>query len=305
AFGEAWDLANFLWEDELSQRLVILFAKDYARAQHSLEMAELAGSAAFEILLTIVLAAVTGGAGAAVKIATTAGTKTQLMARLAQVGKLFDKVAELRRGKRPPRPKNLQSVKGSGSSLADYEVEGSAYSSSEPPKADKKPTRKTIQETHGTNRATWTVDEAGRPISVEATLDSTYGSTRSKEEKSLQRKAGGDARLPDDDGGHAIGHRFMSDQGEKNLFPQNSNLNRSAYKKMENEWADWADEGFEVQLKVELHPSGAERPTDIVAKYSVIDPATRKPVFKRRERFKNAPGESFERVAKADMKSYR
>ncbi|MAX86430.1 MAG: hypothetical protein CMI07_06055 [Oceanospirillaceae bacterium] len=36
--------------------------------------------------------------------------------------------------------------------------------------------------------------------------------------------------MADDDGGHIVGHRFMSDQGEKNLFPQKSNLNRGAYK---------------------------------------------------------------------------
>jgi hypothetical protein len=77
---------------------------------------------------------------------------------------------------------------------------------------------------------------------------------------------GGDARLADDDGGHLVGHRFMSDQVEKNLFPQNANLNRSAYKKRENEWADWTDEGFEVKLKVELDPPDSNRPTDIFFK---------------------------------------
>ena len=74
-------------------------------------------------------------------------------------------------------------------------------------------------------------------------MDSRYNTERSQIEKDLQQTVSGTARLADDDGGHIIGHRFMSDQGTKNLFPQNANLNRSAYKKKENEWADRLDWG--------------------------------------------------------------
>ena len=158
---------------------------------------------------------------------------------------------------------------------------------------------------YGTNEATWTLDESGRPISVEAKLDSTYSTERSRSEIDLQGKVGGEARLDDDDGGHLIGHRFMSDQGEKNLFPQNANLNRSAYKKMENEWADWTDEGFEVKLKVSLDPPGADRPTSIISQYEVIDPKTGDVVFERDHEFSNSPGESFERISKSDIKEFR
>ncbi|CAM3504848.1 DNA/RNA non-specific endonuclease [Parendozoicomonas haliclonae] len=297
-FSEAWDLARFLWEDERSKKLITRFAKDYARAQHSLEMAELAGSAAFEVLLTIILAALTGGVG----VIASAGSKTKLMEKLRKIGELFGDVERLNGKKKPPATTSITYQSGIGSSQLElYETEGSAYHTNEPPK----PARKTIKESYGTNTATWTLDEAGKPISVEARLDSTYDSKRSSEEKALQKNVGGDARLDDDDGGHMLGHRFMSDQGEKNLFPQNSNLNRSAYKKMENEWADWTSEGFQVKLKVTLHPPGSKRPTDIVAKYTVIDPATGKAVFKRRECFSNTLGETYTRVSKNDMKSFR
>jgi len=97
----------------------------------------------------------------------------------------------------------------------------------------------------------------------------------------------------------------MSDQGAKNLFPQNSNLNRSAYKTMENEWADWTDAGFEVKLKVKLDPPGAERPDNIIAEYEVFDPKTGDQVFERQHEFANQAGESFERVSKSDMSLYR
>ncbi|ROQ28849.1 DNA/RNA non-specific endonuclease [Gallaecimonas pentaromativorans] len=107
-------------------------------------------------------------------------------------------------------------------------------------------------------------DEQGRPISVEATLKSTHSGKRSSTESKLQGSVGGDDRLEDDDGGHLIGHRFMSDQGIKNLFPQNSNLNRGVYKTMENEWADWTKEGYEVRLKVKLDPKGSSRPETLL-----------------------------------------
>lgn len=167
------------------------------------------------------------------------------------------------------------------------------------------PTVTTITETFGSNEAVWTVDEKGRPISVEAKLDSTYNEARSTGEKKLQASVGGEARLDDDDGGHLIGHRFMSDQGVKNLFPQNANLNRGAYKKMENEWADWTAEGFEVKLMVELDPPGAERPKEVYAEYKVIDPKNGELVFKREHEFSNASGESFTRFSRKDMKEMR
>ncbi|WP_417358644.1 DNA/RNA non-specific endonuclease [Gallaecimonas pentaromativorans] len=159
-------------------------------------------------------------------------------------------------------------------------------------------------ETFNGNEAVWTVDEQGRPISVEATLKSTHSGKRSRTESKLQGSVGGDDRLEDDDGGHLIGHRFMSDQGIKNLFPQNSNLNRGAYKTMENEWADWTKEGYEVRLKVKLDPKGSSRPENIIASYSIIDPKTGKKIYKRRHNFSNKAGESFDRVKKNDMNNY-
>ncbi|TMP86801.1 hypothetical protein CWC05_09975 [Pseudoalteromonas ruthenica] len=166
--------------------------------------------------------------------------------------------------------------------------------------------KKTISDKQGKNEATWTVDEQGRPLSVEATLCETHtGCTRSSQEQSHQQQVGGESRASDDDGGHLVGHRFLKDQGLKNLFPQNSNLNRSAYKKMENEWADWTKEGFKVKLKVTLLPPGAERPTDILCEYEVFDSESEERVYKKDHRFNNKRGEKFDRVDKKKMKTYK
>ena len=72
-----------------------------------------------------------------------------------------------------------------------------------------------------------------------------------------QSTAGGSARRGKehvwgaDDGGHLIGARFGGDSGEINLTAQNSNLNRSSYKRMENEWAAHLKAGDKVYVHIE------------------------------------------------------
>uniref|UniRef100_UPI001CA4818C RHS repeat-associated core domain-containing protein n=1 Tax=Marinomonas lutimaris TaxID=2846746 RepID=UPI001CA4818C len=155
------------------------------------------------------------------------------------------------------------------------------------------------------NKATWKIDSKGRPISVEATLKATYHGKRSSEEKTLQREVGGEDRLVDDDGGHLVGHRFMSDQGEKNLFPQNSNFNRGSYKSMENEWADWTEAGYEVKLKVSLEPPNSTRPTDVISEYEVFDPISNKRIYKKEHSFSNQSGQDFKRISKENINKFR
>ncbi len=156
----------------------------------------------------------------------------------------------------------------------------------------------------GLNEATWKVDAQGRPVSVEAHLKETAGTgARSSAELKAQTTAG-KVGLDSDEGGHLIGHRFMDDQGAKNLFPQNANLNRSAYKSMENEWADWLASGKEIKLKIDLDPPGATRPDKIIAQYDVIDPSTGDAVFSRTHDFANQAGEIFERVPKSEMRAH-
>ena len=80
-----------------------------------------------------------------------------------------------------------------------------------------------------------------------------------------QASVGGDARRGKDhdwgpdDGGHLIGARFGGSPGEENLTAQSRNLNRSDYKRMENQWAEHLDNGDKVFVFVET--DGGERPT--------------------------------------------
>lgn len=153
----------------------------------------------------------------------------------------------------------------------------------------------------GNNQVTWTVDAQGRPTSASATLSDVQpkGSKRGNDELNAQDNVRGRG-VADDDAGHIIGHRFMGDQGERNMFPQNFNFNRSAYKTMENEWAAWIDAGATVKVNVALKGGTADRPDQVGVVYQVFDQSGKR-VFKNSELFDNAAGQVFDRVSRADI----
>nr|WP_295831436.1 DNA/RNA non-specific endonuclease [uncultured Azospirillum sp.] len=155
-------------------------------------------------------------------------------------------------------------------------------------------------ETVGRNTATWTLDERGRATSVRAKLSELAGESRSSAEKKMQGLVGKEG-IAGDEGGHLIGHRFMGDQGLKNLFPQNANLNKSAYKKLENEWADWIDSGYEVNVEIDLYPPGEKRPDNISVHYKVVDPKTGDELLSDGKDFPNKAGQVYNRVPRSDM----
>lgn len=161
--------------------------------------------------------------------------------------------------------------------------------------------RRVVPRSYKGNEAKWTVDSEGRPVSAEVHLTTdNAGVGRSAVEKQDQLDVG-HSGLETDEGGHLIGHRFMGDQGTKNLIPQDANLNRSAYKKMENEWADWLDEGKEIQARIDLSPPGADRPDAINVYYDVFDPDTGEVVYTNNHKFLNKSDEPFDRVPRSEM----
>jgi DNA/RNA non-specific endonuclease len=150
----------------------------------------------------------------------------------------------------------------------------------------------------GRNDVKWTVDANGQTVKAEATLREVFpGAKRSSAETKAQGQA-------DDVGGHIVGHRFVKDQGEVNLFPQNVQFNNSAYRKLENEWADWIKQGKEVQIDVQLSGGTAARPDTIDVFYKVVDPATGKTVYKDSANFANQAGQTFDRLPRSDIKTY-
>ncbi len=147
----------------------------------------------------------------------------------------------------------------------------------------------------GKNSITWTQNAAGETIGARATLNEVFsGASRSSAETVAQRTAAGRG-VDGDVGGHIIGHRFAKDQGIKNMFPQNANFNNSAFKKVENEWADWiTKKGGSVEAKVDLVGGSKARPDKVEVSYQLKD-ANGTVVHDIFESFKNQADQAFDR----------
>ncbi|WP_284285638.1 DUF6531 domain-containing protein, partial [Marinibactrum halimedae] len=94
-FEQAMDVATLIYDDPTLRQMIGEFTKDYVAAQHSLEWTEMAGGGVFEIILTIVLAAVTGGVGATVAMA----KNLRLLTHFKKVGELMLKFAEAQKSR--------------------------------------------------------------------------------------------------------------------------------------------------------------------------------------------------------------
>ncbi|MBB2802809.1 DNA/RNA non-specific endonuclease, partial [Xanthomonas arboricola] len=99
-------------------------------------------------------------------------------------------------------------------------------------------------------------DSDGRVDYVEANL-----SLVSKDRNGYQQCKAGNCGLPDDEGGHLIASIFDGPGERLNLVPMNANLNKGAWKSMENEWANALKNGKSVKVKIEpIYSGSAIRP---------------------------------------------
>jgi len=137
----------------------------------------------------------------------------------------------------------------------------------------------------------------GRPISERGTITEDFGSSTRGDNATDVGNLGSST----DDGGHLGAHRFYGDTPDEGIVPQAANLNRGAWKRMENEWADWVGKGYQVDYSVEIMPPGATRPDSFVVEYTVTNPATNDVAYRNFPMFDNAAGETFDRVSRGDM----
>jgi hypothetical protein len=154
----------------------------------------------------------------------------------------------------------------------------------------------------GRNEATITVDpETGRPESVQATISSDMGANPRGDNATAIGALGRDG----DHGGHLIAHRFMGDVPDEGIVPQAGNLNTGAWKKMENEWADWIAYGrtnrkqIEIEINIDVDPPGAVRPDHFYGDYTVYEigqDGSRTVLRTSPIDMANEPGQTFERV---------
>lgn len=122
-------------------------------------------------------------------------------------------------------------------------------------------------------------DESGRVSRVSGDLRLELG------ERTVHQTEVGRLGLPGDEGGHLIGARFGGTPEGVNLVPQNMNLNRSAWKRMENEWAAALDQGRQVKVDIQIRypPGGAGRPALFEVRYWIDGQLVKRT-------FRNQPG---------------
>jgi hypothetical protein len=166
-----------------------------------------------------------------------------------------------------------------------------------------------VQRTFGQNAVQWTRDAEGRLVSASAVLKEVFpGLTRSADEVAAQGRAAAKG-IDGDHGGHAIPHRFIGDQGDINMFPQNGvpvgaakNFNGSAFKTLENELADWVQAGATVKYDINFSDFVGDRPGTVAIEYKVFDNAGNE-VFRNGDVFDNAAGQVFSRMSRSEIEA--
>lgn len=145
-------------------------------------------------------------------------------------------------------------------------------------KAMNKPEPNTVYQVD--DNKTYRIDAEGRTGSAEATLAWTKN-----DRNTYQQCKAGKCGTSGDEGGHLIASIFNG-RGEKlNLVPMDGNLNKGAWKKMENTWASALKNGKQVDVKIEPSYTGSnKRPDSFTVTYQINND---RPV---REIFNNTPG---------------
>ena len=116
-------------------------------------------------------------------------------------------------------------------------------------------------------------DGKGRIIKAEGTLRLENG----VRDENAQRRAGGEDRLPGDQGGHLIGRQFGGSGGLDNLAAMKGELNQGEYKKLEMDLRKALENGHDVDVKVTSRFQGdSKRPSAFVVTYSIDGERTKK-----------------------------
>ena len=117
------------------------------------------------------------------------------------------------------------------------------------------------------NGYTYTLDDLNRTTRIEGDLVSNPAQGRSA---SAQLRAGGADRLATDEGGHFVGRRFNGPLDDFNHFAQDMNLNRGAYKALENSWERALRNGSSVSIDIATgYLENSLRPRSLKINYTI------------------------------------
>lgn len=145
-------------------------------------------------------------------------------------------------------------------------------------KAMNKPEPNTVYHVDGNK--TYHTDELTRTTNASASL-----SLSKNDRNTYQQCKTGKCGVTGDEGGHLIASIFNGPGEKLNLVPMDGNLNKGAWKQMENTWANALKDGRTVDVNIQPMYSGNNtRPDRVIVQYS-IDGG--RPV---NVDFKNSPG---------------
>ncbi len=114
----------------------------------------------------------------------------------------------------------------------------------------------------------FSLDENGDPHRIE--VPDLSIDARTPRSRSAQRNAGKPDRLPTDDGGHFIAHRFNGPRDAFNHFAQDASINRGKYRVLEQKWFDAKAKGKPVSLAMDIiYPKGSRRPDRLLIWYNI------------------------------------
>lgn len=231
------------------------------------------------VLSTVVAALATGGSAKAAGL-----SKVGITLKAEQAGELAASAGQkiptyLERIKKTGYNEDVPLVNGAkGVGQALREVEISSGNKGSWTKELNKPEPNTIYKVDG-NKA-YQTDSLGRVERVESNLSLTKN-----DRNTYQQCVAGKCGASGDEGGHLIASIFNGPGERLNLLPMNGNLNKGAWKAMENSWASALKQGQTVGVKIDPVYSGSSvRPDRFTVRYS-IDGG--RPVIID---FKNSPG---------------
>lgn len=268
----------------------------------------LAGGVAFEVLFTIVLTAVTMGAGLSVG----AASQVRHLRKFRKVGKLFMEFAEVaKKIARKARKKAARKSKGNAKDFKNLPFEEVDVKSDTKIKDSKgkgkNKSENDVIELEPGEKGSWNkklngklepnskykvgnylyeTDAQGRVSKVSGKLDLSNRDRNGYQQGKAGKTNGIKDGLDQDEGGHLIASIFDGPGEQINYAAMDGNLNKGAWKRMENKWASalksTPPKNVEVNINA-VYKEASKRPDKFVVEY-IIDGEPKVVVFK------NAPG---------------
>lgn len=262
-------LALLAWDDE-TRNMLVDFPGDYFSELSGVEQTRAVTRYGIDFLLIFV-----GGIGAGMLAIKNAAKISKLLKEMLEIIKKLRFQQTVKKPKvdetyplTPPKKKVMQTEK------EVIELEGGQKGGWNKELNNPEPNK--IYKVKG---YTYETDELGR-----VTLVKGAAKLKTANRNTYQQSKVGKSGKDGDEGGHLVASIFDGPGEKINLLPMDANLNKGAWKKMENKWADALKEGKQVDMEVKPKYIGdSTRPSEFIVRQSIDG-------VKSSHSFKNQPG---------------